>query len=424
MRVLLVTAGSHGDVNPFIAIGRSLVERGHQAVLMTNPYYRGQVEEAGLGFIGVGEHVDLKKVHETIPDLMHERKGAKVVLDLLVGKFATESFRAAREQLEARSFDAVVHHHIALGAAWAAEQARVPSAVVVLAPMMWLSRGDLFTPQSWSPVYPGKLTLWLLHAIKGPMLGWFMDPIIHKARREVGLAKAKREYLRITRGGTINLGMWSPVLRPPLADDPPQSVICGFPWHDRHGEQETADERLEAFLASGEPPILFTLGTAAVHVAGDFYEHAAEACRILGRRGLLLVGPGRPAPGNLPAGSLAVEYARFSAVMPRCAVNVHHGGIGSTGQALRAGRPTVVIPHAHDQFDNAARLKRLGVSETLPRPKVTAARLASAIRTMLESPAASSNAHRLANLMKSEHGADRAASEIEKLAPRPSRFES
>lgn len=418
MRVLLVTAGSHGDVNPFIAIGRALLERGHQAVLMTNPYYRGQVEEAGLGFIGVGEHVDLKKVHETIPDLMHERKGAKVVLDLLVGKFAVDSFRAAREQLKARAFDAVVHHHIALGAAWAAEQAGVPSAVVVLAPMMWMSRGDLFTPQSWSSVYPSRFTLWLMHALKDPMLGWLMDPMIHKARRQLGLPKAKRDYMRITRGGTINLGMWSPVFRPPLADDPPQSVICGFPWHDRHGEQETAGNHLDAFLASGEPPLLFTLGTAAVHVAGDFYEHAAEACRILGRRCLLLVGPGRSAPRNLPPGSLAVEYAPFSAVMPRCAVNVHHGGIGSTGQALRAGRPTVVIPHAHDQFDNAARVKRLGVSETLPRPKVTPARLASAIRTHLESPAASQTARELADRMKSEHGAAQAASEIEKMTAR------
>lgn len=419
MRVLLVTAGSHGDVNPFIAIGRSLLERGHLATIMTNPYYRGQVEEAGLGFIGVGEHMDLKKVHETVPDLMHERKGARVVLDLIVGKFAVESFRAVREQLEARAFDAVVHHHIALGAAWAAEQARVPNAVVVLAPMMWMSRGDLFTPQSWSSVYPGRFTLWLMHMLKGPMLGWFMDPMIHQARRGLGLPKAKRDYLRITRGGTVNLGMWSPTLRGPLADDPPQSVICGFPWHDRHGEQENAGDRLEAFLASGEPPILFTLGTAAVHVAGDFYQHAAEACRLLGRRGLLLVGPGRPAPANLPAGSLAVEYAPFSAVMSRCAVNVHHGGIGSTGQALRAGRPTLVIPHAHDQFDNAARLKRLGISDTLPRPKVTAARLASKIRTLLESQSAAQTAIALGDRMKSEHGAARAASAIEGMPTRP-----
>jgi UDP:flavonoid glycosyltransferase YjiC (YdhE family) len=415
MRVLLVTTGSHGDINPFIAIGRALRERGHDAVLMTNPYYQGQVEEAGLGFLGVGEFLDLKRVHETIPDLMHERKGVRVVLDLIIGKFAGDAYRAVRAQLQSGAFDVVVHHHIAIGAAWAAEELGVPTASTVLAPMMWMSRGDLFTPQSWSSVYPSRVLLWLIHTLKGPILRRLMDPIINSARREIGLRKAKGEYLRITRGGTINLGMWSPALRRPLADDPPQSVICGFPWHDRHGEQENAGEQLEAFLAQGEPPILFTLGTAAVHVAGDFFEHAAEACRILGRRGLLLVGPGRPMPKNLPAGSLAVEYARFSAVMPRCAVNIHHGGIGSTGQGLRAGRPTVVIPHAHDQFDNAARLKRLGISETLPRPKVTAARLATAIRTVLGNQSAERAAHSAATGVRPESGADRAAVAIEQM---------
>ena len=416
MRVLLVTTGSHGDINPFIAIGRALRERGHDAVLMTNPYYQGQVEEAGLGFLGVGEYLDLKKVHETIPDLMHERKGTRIVLDMIIGKFAGDSYRAVRAQLQNGAFDVVVHHHIALGAAWAAEELGVPTASTVLAPMMWMSKGDLFTPQSWSSVYPSRVLLWLIHTLKGPMLKLMMDPVIHRVRRDLGLRKVKGEYFRITRGGTVNLGMWSPALRGPLADDPKRSVICGFPWHDQHGEQENAGEQIEAFLARGEPPILFTLGTAAVHVAGDFYEHAAEACQILGRRGLLLVGPGRPAPKNLPAGSLAVEYARFSAVMPRCAVNVHHGGIGSTGQGMRAGRPTVVIPHAHDQFDNAARLKRLGVSDSIPRPKVTAARLAAAIRTVLGNSAAETATGTIAAAMAPERGATQAAMAIERAA--------
>jgi UDP:flavonoid glycosyltransferase YjiC (YdhE family) len=280
---------------------------------------------------------------------------------------------------------------------------------------MWMSKGDVFSPQSWSALNPGPVSRWAMHALVKPLMGWIMDRVIAKVRRNLSLPQAKGEYLRITRGGAANLGLWSPVLRGPCEGDPPTGVICGFPWHDRHDDQDHAGERLEDFLASGEPPILFTLGTAAVHVAGDFYQHAAEACRLLRRRGLLLVGPGRTPPGNLPADCLAVDYARFSAVMPRCAVNVHHGGIGSTGQALRAGRPTLVIPHAHDQFDNAARAQRQGLSLTLPRPKVTPRRLADALERLLQDTTVGIATACAAASMQNEDGATVAARIIDSL---------
>jgi UDP:flavonoid glycosyltransferase YjiC (YdhE family) len=414
VRALLVTTGSHGDINPFLALGRALAARGHQPVLMTNPYYEGQAREAGLDFRGVGEHFDLKRLDELMPDIMHPWKGGRVVVETLIDRFARESFPRVRDELRGGRFDVVVHHHIALGAAWAAEEAGVPNASAVLAPMMWMSRGDPITPQSFSPVHPGPITRWLTRAMFRPFAWMVFDPVTRRVRRDLGLRPDPGSFLRLARGGAVNLGLWSPALRGPLPDDPPHGVICGFPWHDRHGEQEGPDDRLEAFLAEGEAPVLFTLGTAAVHVAGDYFQMAAGACRRLGRRGLLLVGPGRPAPRNLPAGSLAVEYARFSSVMPRCAVNVHHGGVGSTGQGLRAGRPTVVIPHSHDQFDNAARLVRLGVSATLPRPRVTPDRLAAAVRGVLEDGGMAGRAAGLGRAMAGEDGAARAVEALER----------
>lgn len=414
MRVLLVTTGSHGDINPFLAVARALSARGHEPLLLTNPYYHGQADEAGVPFQGVGERLDLKNIGKDFPDIMHPRKGGRVVLDALINRFARDSYPLVRDLLKGGRFDAVLHHHIALGAAWAAEDAGVPNASVVLAPMLWLTRGDLLAPQSWSPLNPGPFSRWLLHALVRPGLRVMIDPMVNRVRREMGLPKDPGSFLRITRGGVVNLGLWSPLLRPALPDDPPNSVICGFPWHDRHAAQEPVDDRLERFLADGDDPVLFTLGTAAVHVAGDFYDQAAEACRLLGRRGLFLIGPGRTPPRRLPSGSLAVEYARFSAVMPRCAVNVHHGGIGSTGQALRAGRPTLVIPHAHDQFDNAARVKRLGLSETVPRLKVTPPRLAQALRALFEDRALVARARALGAQLAQEDGAARAAESLER----------
>jgi UDP:flavonoid glycosyltransferase YjiC (YdhE family) len=259
----------------------------------------------------------------------------------------------------------------------------------------------------------------LLRAVMIPVMERYFQPHLARLRRELGLPPRAHLLLEAMRGGAVNLGLWSPHLRGALPDDPPGGRICGYAWHDRHGDVEAPPDDVRRFLEEGEPPILFCLGTAAVHVAGDFYDHAAAACARIGRRGLLLMGPGRVPARRWPAGVRAFEYAPFSSVMPRCAVNVHHGGIGSTGQALRAGRPTVVIPHAHDQWDNAARVLRLGVSRTLPRSRVTARSLARVLAGVAESAPMADTARDLARRMEGEDGARAAAAHVETLAAVP-----
>lgn len=420
MRVLLASVGSHGDINPFIAIGRALAARGHDAVLLANPYYQRQIEDTGGGlrFAPMGQFLDLKLLDKSHPDIMHPRKGFGAVLSLIKDG-AKDAFESITE-MAAQGWvpDAIVHHHICVGAAWAAERLGVARAAVVLAPAMWLAHADTSCMYSWMPLKQAAVFRWLMIKAAGPAMRLLIDRPLRPVRRELGLPPAKNMYLSATLGGELNLGMWSPALRQPfgtMGGDPTSGVVCGFPWHDRHDEQESGDREVERFLDDGDPPILFCLGTAAVHVAGDFYQCAADACALLGRRGMLLVGPGRPAPARMPSGTRTFEYVRFSKVMPRCAVNVHHGGIGSSGQGMRAGRPTVVIPHAHDQFDNAARLKRLGLSATLGRPKVTPQSLAVAIKSVLDDPKVGERAAEVARSLAGEDGALRAAMEIERI---------
>ena len=183
-----------------------------------------------------------------------------------------------------------------------------------------------------------------------------------------------------------------------MPGDPAHGVICGFPWHDRSAGQETPVAPLNEFLDAGPPPIVFSLGTAAVHTAGRFYSDAAEACGMLGRRGLLLVGRPEYAPPRLPDGVRPFTYAPFSQVLPRAAAVVHHGGIGTTAQALRSGHPTVVCPLSHDQFDNAARVSRLGVSATVKHSAVSARRLALELSKVLDDPATARRATRVAGI--------------------------
>ena len=111
-------------------------------------------------------------------------------------------------------------------------------------------------------------------------------------------------------------------------------------------------------------------------------------------------------------------YAPFSELFPRAAANVHQGGAGTTGQALRAGRPMVVVPFAHDQADHAARIERLGVGLALPRERCDEARLAAALARVLEEPGFAARAAAVGAEVRAEHGADAAADAIERLLAR------
>ena len=143
--------------------------------------------------------------------------------------------------------------------------------------------------------------------------------------------------------------------------------MTGFAFYDGRNELEMPPE-LSRFLDDGPPPIVFTLGSSAVWVARDFYRESIAAAKLLGRRAVLLIGDDRNRSDEpLPPEVIAVNYAPFEALLPRACAMVHHGGVGTTSQGLRAGVPTLIVPFAFDQPDNAAHAERLGTSRTLPR---------------------------------------------------------
>jgi hypothetical protein len=252
------------------------------------------------------------------------------------------------------------------------------------------------------------------------LMRFMLDGPLNRVRRGLGLPR-RRDLLisEFIRPG-LNLGLWSPHFRGPRPGDPQGGVICGFPWFDDHHDHQADDDQLDAFLNAGDPPIVFTLGTAAVHVPGDFYASAAASAHDLGRRAILLIGRKEYAARycNLPPTIRAFTYAPFTTLLPRAAATVHHGGIGTTAQALRAGRPTVVVPLAHDQFDNAARVKRLGVSETVPHRRADRRALTEALSTVLDRPDVADRAANLGQRIRAEHGAARAVDALERTIAR------
>jgi UDP:flavonoid glycosyltransferase YjiC (YdhE family) len=161
---------------------------------------------------------------------------------------------------------------------------------------------------------------------------------------------------------------------------------------------------LARFLDRGPPPIVFTLGTALAADPGTFYESSARAAKSLGRRAVLILMDSRNRPQSLPDGVVAFDYAPFIELFPRAAAVVHHGGIGTTGLAMRSGCPMLAMPCAWDQADNAARAARLGIARTIPRQRYTPARVAAELHHLLDNPTYARRASTVAEQVRQEDG--------------------
>jgi UDP:flavonoid glycosyltransferase YjiC (YdhE family) len=251
---------------------------------------------------------------------------------------------------------------------------------------------------------------------------WFRE--LDVMRAEMGLPPSARHPMLQHWSDELNLVLFSREMAKPQPDWPANTVQCGFPFHDRGDEGQGMPLSLEVFLRQGEPPLVFTLGSSAVFAAGDFYRAAAEAARALDRRAVLLVGeqglndvPGVPEISHAPMGSAVVTapYAPHSELMPRACAIVHQGGVGTTGQAMRSGRPMLIVPWSHDQPDNASRCRALGIARTLPRTQVSAAAFQRELSALLADGAMAQRAKDVALRMKQEPGAAGAADAIEAL---------
>jgi len=174
-------------------------------------------------------------------------------------------------------------------------------------------------------------------------------------------------------------------------------------------------EDLDTFLDAGEPPIVFTLGSAAVMDARDFYEQSIATAKAINRRAVMLYGTFNQPPKGLDNDRVGFDYAPYSQLFPRASAVVHQGGIGTTSQVLRAGVPMLVMPYSHDQPDNAARCRRLGVAEIINRDDYKAENVASKLRKLLSDLNYKAKADEVKQIINSENGTKTACDEIEKL---------
>jgi len=234
-------------------------------------------------------------------------------------------------------------------------------------------------------------------------------------RDELGLPDRGSPVFEGQHSPALVLALFSRLFAQPQPDWPPQTRITGFAFYHGSNGQEMPDE-LSRFLDQGPPPIVFTLGTSAVWVARDFYRESIAATKLLGRRAVLLIGDQRNRlQETLPTEIIAVDYAPFESLLERCCAMVHHGGVGTTAQGLRAGIPTLIVPFAFDQPDNAAHAQRLGTSRTLYRKQYFARRVARELNVLLSDQKYSDTAREVGHQIRNERGSSVACDFIEQV---------
>ena len=427
-KIVLTSVGSLGDLHPFIALAQQLKSEGFQPLIAASSAYRSKVEAEGLPFHAVTPSPEdlLADTGMTEGDFVRQvmRSSSTLIIDKAVMPYVERSYADLSDAM--RGANLVVASSFSLVARVAAEKLGLPVVSLLLSPCVFFSAEQ-----------PA-------HLMELPWLPGFRRSFGARAAKfvlDLGRVQSRRQTKAITdlrrlidvptpAGDEILDGplraewiaaAFSPLFGPLPPDAPPNSAIVGFTFYDSElGGAGALPPDLATFLDDGPAPLVFSLGSFGVHAAGTFYETAATTAKRLGMRAVLLVGAeGVTSLAHLAHDDLAiVGYAPHSKVFPRAAAIIHHGGIGTVAQAMRAGKPQLICPMLGDQADNAEHLKRLGIAYRVDYRRFTPDNATRALRSLLNDEVALRQAARCASEVASENGARVAAEGIARLLSR------
>ncbi|PQO44124.1 glycosyltransferase [Blastopirellula marina] len=415
MRVLLFPVGSYGDVHPFIGIACELLSRGHDVVLHTSEHFRSLAERAGVPYYAVDTEEEYKRALYD-PNLFHPLHGFRTVARNVILPWQQRHYEiVAREVATSQSQLLMVGSALAQGLYMAHESFQVPYATIHLQPSVM-----------WSSVRPPRLVRYMPASAKMP--AWWnygvyrlaervmIDRILrgptNAFRRELGLPAISRST-NLWHSPQKVIGMFPEWYAEPQPDWPANTALADFPLWDESDLGEL-DAEVRAFLDEGDPPIVFTPGSAMLN-GHQFFAEAIAACQLLGRRAILLTRFPQQLPEPLPSGIRHFSYVPLSQLLPHSAALVYHGGIGTLSQACAAGVPHLIMPLSHDQPDNAERIERLGIGATLYPNQFRARKIAEKLQHLLQSEQTAAACREISARLANPLGVSRAVDEIERM---------
>lgn len=420
MRIVLSNIGTYGDINPLIALALELKRRGHTPVMALPEVYRSRILPVGVEFHAIRPDIDPTNnvLVEMVYDIKHGTEhGLRNFLFPALRQTYDDLLDAATKPERA---DLLLVGELNYAGPIVAEVTGIPWASYVLAPLSFFSAFD-------PPVLPPYPKLAKADK-RVPGFGRVIKRVarfvsrkwpepIYQLREELGLPPGPNPLFDAKHSPYLVLALFSRVLGTEQKDWPANTVITGFAFYDADSGNAKLPPHLEEFVTSGEAPVVFTLGSAAVLAAGDFYEVSAKAAMDLGVRAVLLIGsdPRNRPQGKLPDSVCVAEYAPYSKLFSKASVVVHQGGVGTTAQCLNAGKPMLIMPYSHDQPDNARRMKRLGVAKVIQKADYSPKRVTRKVRTILDDAEIAQKASEVAAHMSGEDGVKNACDALEAL---------
>lgn len=382
-RTIVTAPGSLGDVNPLLAIACILRDAGHDVTFFAAERYLPLVQRAGLRGLPLVSETQFHR-WAADPRLWHPRYGARVILRDAVADYLRPHLEWLQQNC--RPAETLLISHVLDFSGRIFRDLHPESRLVSILPAPVLLRSSHAPPRLsgyfWEGWYPKP---WMPLAYR--CIDFYVDRLgvspINRLRRENGLDKVKRFMNCWWRSPDLTVGLFPRWFSIPTEDLPSKVRLVGFPFADSAAYVDaTVDRQLESTRRqiSDRRPIVFAPGTAHHHAA-KFLRCASEASARVGKPAILISSDDSQFPPLAPH-TIHAKYLPFTQLLPQAEAIVHHGGIGTTSQALRAGVPQLVAPMAFDQFDNAERVAELGCGHWLPMKNVTTDRLAAALEQL------------------------------------------
>lgn len=418
-KILLTTFGSHGDLHPYLGMAKILKENGYQVILTSHPHYREMVERVGVDFFPLKPSFEEVGPEETWANQAnHPQKGIEFIFKKLMLPYLRDNYESITKASE--NCDLIISHLLTVATPMVAEKKGIPYVSSILQPATFLSSYD---PPALAPLpFLPKLKFlgpsffdFVYTLISKVSESWFKDVLVF--RKELGLSlEQKNPFVRdFSKYG--NLALFDEEFSKPTLDWPNKTYQVGFPLFDEDLESDLSPKTKD-FLAKGEAPLVFTLGTAVVLTDTPFFEIAYKALKQTNNRAIFLVGKkAKPLSKEILNDEKIhiTDYEPFSKLFHQAKIIVHQCGVGTTAQALLSGKPQILVPFAHDQPDNARIVSKKGIGVILKSKKLTEKSFIEAINEINNNADFAKNAFEFSEIMKKNSFEEKFLKAIEEL---------
>ncbi|MBI1277768.1 MAG: glycosyltransferase [Anaerolineaceae bacterium] len=414
MKIIILTAGTRGDVQPYVALAKRLQAAGYDVRLAAPMNFESFVSGHGIAFAPL--RADYFQLLDS-PEGQALKSGNPIRVMSQMRKTVFPLIRRLMDDTWEASKDAeaIIFHPKLFHAPHIAEKLNIP--VWAASPLPIMTATGAFPAPGVTAKNLGPMLNRMTYSVISKSTSMFNGMVKEWRRDVLGLP----EKSTAVAGNSMNgkpipvLYCYSRYVVPIPADWDSSPHVTGYWWLDEAANWQPTAE-LQAFLEAGEAPVYVGFGSMIAESPEKTTRTVIDALQLSGQRGIIASGWGGLRPSDLPPNIFLLKEAPHQWLFPRMSAVVHHGGAGTTAAGLLAGKPTVICPFIADQPFWGKRAAALGVgTEPVPQKQMTAEKLAAAIRTAATDPMMRQKAAALGEQLKQEDGTGNALKVIDGL---------